>query len=129
MEQALDLARQGAGRTSPNPAVGAVLVKDGVVVGRGFHTWAGVKHAEVLAIEEAGERARGRGSLRDTGAVLAHRTDGPPCADAVISAGVSSVVVAMEDPNPECAGRASGGCVRRGYRWRCCRGSRVRRRG
>ena len=59
LEEALDLAAQGLGRVSPNPAVGAVIVRDDVVVGRGFHTWAGVKHAEVLALEEAGELARG----------------------------------------------------------------------
>ena len=59
LEQALELAEKGRGRTSPNPAVGAVVVRDNEVVSRGFHTWAGVKHAEVLAIEEAGDRARG----------------------------------------------------------------------
>ena len=59
LEEALDLAAQGIGQTSPNPAVGAVLVRDGEVVGRGSHTWAGVKHAEVLALEEAGERSNG----------------------------------------------------------------------
>ena len=59
MQQALDLARQGLGRTSPNPAVGAVIVNQGEAVGTGFHTYAGVKHAEVVALEQAGDRARG----------------------------------------------------------------------
>jgi diaminohydroxyphosphoribosylaminopyrimidine deaminase/5-amino-6-(5-phosphoribosylamino)uracil reductase len=99
MEQALDLARQGAGRTSPNPAVGAIVVKDGVVVGRGFHTWSGKKHAEILALEEAGERARGA-TLYLTLEPCSHQGRTGPCADAVIRAGVRHVVVAMEDPNP-----------------------------
>ena len=59
LEEALDLAAQGLGRVSPNPAVGAVIVRDDTIVGRGLHTWSGVKHAEVLALDEAGERARG----------------------------------------------------------------------
>ena len=99
MEQALDLARQGVGRTSPNPAVGAVLVKDGVVVGRGSHTWAGVKHAEILAIEQAGEKARGA-TLFVTLEPCSHHGRTAPCADAVIAAGVRHVVVALQDPNP-----------------------------
>lgn len=99
MEQALELARQGAGRTSPNPAVGALLVNDGVVVGTGFHTWAGVKHAEVQAIEAAGEKAKGS-TLYVTLEPCSHTGRTLPCADAVIAAGVKSVVVAMEDPNP-----------------------------
>jgi diaminohydroxyphosphoribosylaminopyrimidine deaminase/5-amino-6-(5-phosphoribosylamino)uracil reductase len=59
LEEALALAAQGVGRVSPNPAVGAVIVREGAIVGRGFHTWSGVKHAEILALEEAGERAQG----------------------------------------------------------------------
>lgn len=104
LEQALDLARQGIGQTSPNPAVGAVLVRDDVVVGRGFHTYKGVRHAEVLAIEEAGESARGA-TLYITLEPCSHQGRTPPCADAVIAAGVTRVVVAMEDPNPEVRGR------------------------
>ena len=103
MEQALDLARQGVGRTSPNPAVGAVVVKDGVVVGRGFHTWSGKKHAEILALEEAGERARGA-TLYLTLEPCSHHGRTGPCADEVIRAGVGHVVVAMEDPNPQVRG-------------------------
>ncbi len=100
---ALDLARRGLGRTSPNPAVGAVLVKDGEVVGEGFHTWAGVKHAEVLAIEQAGERARGA-SLYLTLEPCSHQGRTGPCVEEIIAAGVSSVTAITEDPNPRVAG-------------------------
>jgi len=103
MRQALELARQGLGRTSPNPAVGAVLVRDGEVVGRGFHTWAGVKHAEVLALEEAGERARGA-TLYVTLEPCSHQGRTGPCTEALLAAGVRRVVVAGEDPNPAVAG-------------------------
>lgn len=99
MREALALARQGLGRTSPNPAVGAVVVRDGEVVGRGCHTWAGVKHAEALALEEAGARARGA-TLYVTLEPCTHQGRTPPCVDAVIAAGVSRVVAALEDPNP-----------------------------
>jgi diaminohydroxyphosphoribosylaminopyrimidine deaminase/5-amino-6-(5-phosphoribosylamino)uracil reductase len=103
MREALALARQGLGRTSPNPAVGAILVREGEVLGRGFHTWAGVKHAEALALEEAGEAARGA-TLYVTLEPCAHQGRTPPCADALIAAGVARVVAAMEDPNPQVAG-------------------------
>jgi diaminohydroxyphosphoribosylaminopyrimidine deaminase / 5-amino-6-(5-phosphoribosylamino)uracil reductase len=108
IEQALDLARQGIGQTSPNPAVGAVLVRDGAVVGRGFHTYRGVKHAEILAIEEAGERASGA-TLYVTLEPCSRHGRTPPCADAVIAAGIAQVVAAMEDPNPAVRG---GGLAR-----------------
>ncbi len=103
MQQALDLARQGLGRTSPNPAVGAVLVNQGEVVGTGFHTYAGVKHAEVVALEQAGDRARGA-TIYLTLEPCTHvgRTD--PCADKLIEAGIARAVVAMEDPNPQVHG-------------------------
>ncbi|MCL6544319.1 MAG: bifunctional diaminohydroxyphosphoribosylaminopyrimidine deaminase/5-amino-6-(5-phosphoribosylamino)uracil reductase RibD [Bryobacteraceae bacterium] len=104
MREALELARQGVGRTSPNPAVGAVVVRDGEVVGRGFHTWDGVKHAEVLALEEAGERARGA-TLYVTLEPCAHQGRTGPCTEAILAAGVSRVVAAMEDPNPLVRGR------------------------
>ncbi|MGA2186226.1 MAG: bifunctional diaminohydroxyphosphoribosylaminopyrimidine deaminase/5-amino-6-(5-phosphoribosylamino)uracil reductase RibD [Bryobacteraceae bacterium] len=103
MEEALALARQGAGRTSPNPAVGVVVVRDGEVAGRGFHTWAGVKHAEAIALEQAGERARGA-ELYLTLEPCSHQGRTPPCADAVIAAGIARVFVAMRDPNPLVAG-------------------------
>jgi diaminohydroxyphosphoribosylaminopyrimidine deaminase/5-amino-6-(5-phosphoribosylamino)uracil reductase len=103
MQEALALARQGLGRTSPNPTVGAVVVRDGEIVGRGFHTWAGVKHAEVIALEEAGDRARGA-TLYLTLEPCSHQGRTPPCAEAVIQAGIARVVAAMEDPNPQVAG-------------------------
>ena len=104
LEEALDLAEQGRGATSPNPAVGAVLVRDGEVVGRGYHTWSGLKHAEVIAIEEARERAQGA-TLYVTLEPCAHHGRTPPCIDAILAAGVRRVVVPMEDPNPQTRGR------------------------
>src|SRR3984957_20448563 len=104
MDEALELARQGLGRTSPNPAVGAVLVKDGKIVGRGFHTYGQTKHAEVIALEEAGAQSRGA-TLYITLEPCAHQGRTPPCADALVDAGVTRVVAAMEDPNPQVAGR------------------------
>ena len=103
MDEALELARQGLGRTSPNPAVGAVLVNGGEIVGRGFHTYTRAKHAEVLALEEAGEQARGA-TLYITLEPCSHQGRTPPCADAVIAAGITRVVASMEDPNPLVAG-------------------------
>jgi diaminohydroxyphosphoribosylaminopyrimidine deaminase/5-amino-6-(5-phosphoribosylamino)uracil reductase len=105
MSEALALARRGVALTSPNPMVGAVIVreKDNEVVGRGFHTWAGLKHAEILALEEAGDRARGA-TIYVTLEPCAHTGRTPPCADALISAGIAKVVVASEDPNPLNAG-------------------------
>lgn len=103
MDEALELARQGLGRTSPNPTVGAVLVKDGQIVGRGFHTYAQAKHAEVLALEEAGPQSRGA-TLYITLEPCSHHGRTPPCADALVKAGVARVVAAMEDPNPQVSG-------------------------
>jgi diaminohydroxyphosphoribosylaminopyrimidine deaminase/5-amino-6-(5-phosphoribosylamino)uracil reductase len=103
LEEALDLAARGLGRVSPNPAVGAVIVRDDVVVGRGFHTWTGVKHAEVLALEEAGERARGA-TLYVTLEPCSHQGRTPPCADAIVAAGIKKIVAAMQDPNPRVQG-------------------------
>ena len=104
MDEALELARRGVGRASPNPAVGAVLVKGGEIVGRGYHTYAHVKHAEILALDEAGDRARG-GTLYVTLEPCAHHGRTPPCADALLQAGVTRVVTAMEDPNPLVSGQ------------------------
>lgn len=104
MDEALALARRGAGRTSPNPAVGAVLAQGGEIVGRGFHTYALVKHAEILALDEAGERARGA-TLYITLEPCAHQGRTPPCAEALVQAGVARVVAAMQDPNPLVAGQ------------------------
>jgi diaminohydroxyphosphoribosylaminopyrimidine deaminase/5-amino-6-(5-phosphoribosylamino)uracil reductase len=103
MREALDLAGQGRGRTSPNPTVGAVLVRDGSVVGKGFHTYPGVKHAEIVALEEAGEQARDA-TLYVTLEPCSHHGRTGPCTEALIAAGVSRVVAAMQDPNPLVAG-------------------------
>ena len=103
LREALDLARKGNAQASPNPLVGAVLVRDGQAVGRGFHTWAGVKHGEVLALEEAGERARGA-TLYINLEPCCHEGRTGPCTAALIQAGVARVVAALEDPNPLVAG-------------------------
>jgi diaminohydroxyphosphoribosylaminopyrimidine deaminase/5-amino-6-(5-phosphoribosylamino)uracil reductase len=99
MREALDLARQGRGLASPNPMVGAVLERDGEVVGRGFHTYAGVQHAEVIALAHAGEKARGA-TLYVNLEPCSHQGRTPPCADAIIAAGVATVVAPLVDPNP-----------------------------
>jgi diaminohydroxyphosphoribosylaminopyrimidine deaminase/5-amino-6-(5-phosphoribosylamino)uracil reductase len=103
MREALDLARKGRGLTSPNPMVGAVLVRDGEVVGRGFHTYAGLQHAEVIALSQAGDKARGA-TLYLNLEPCSHQGRTPPCSTAVIHAGVARVVAPMEDPNPLVAG-------------------------
>jgi diaminohydroxyphosphoribosylaminopyrimidine deaminase/5-amino-6-(5-phosphoribosylamino)uracil reductase len=103
MALALSLGRRGLGRTWPNPAVGAVIVKDGVIVGRGWTQPGGRPHAEVEALRRAGEAARGA-TLYVTLEPCSHHGKTPPCADAVIAAGIARVVSALEDPNPEVAG-------------------------
>jgi diaminohydroxyphosphoribosylaminopyrimidine deaminase / 5-amino-6-(5-phosphoribosylamino)uracil reductase len=104
IEDALELAARGLGRVSPNPCVGAVIVSGDAVVGRGFYTAAGVRHAEVLALEEAGEKARGA-TMYVTLEPHAHQGRTPPCTDAIIAAGIARVVAPMEDPNPLVRGR------------------------
>ncbi len=104
MRRALELAERGAGRVSPNPLVGAVVVKNGKVVAEGFHARFGGPHAEAAALARAGKRARGA-TLYVTLEPCAHHGKTPPCADAVRAAGVRRVVVAARDPNPEVAGR------------------------
>lgn len=99
MEMALALAEKGRGWTAPNPMVGAVVVKDGQVVGKGFHPYYGGPHAEVYAIDEAGDRARGA-SLYVTLEPCNHAGKTPPCTEKILSAGIRSVVMAMKDPNP-----------------------------
>ena len=104
MQLALTLGRRGLGRTWPNPAVGAVVVKDGVIVGRGWTQPGGRPHAEPEALKRAGEAARGA-TLYVTLEPCSHFGKSPPCADAVIAAGIARVVAAIEDPNPEVAGQ------------------------
>jgi diaminohydroxyphosphoribosylaminopyrimidine deaminase / 5-amino-6-(5-phosphoribosylamino)uracil reductase len=105
LRQALDLARRGVGLTSPNPNVGALLVGDGdEVVGTGTHTYAGVKHAEILALEQAGERARGA-TIYVNLEPCSHQGRTGPCADALIAAGIRRVVAGVLDPNPLVSGQ------------------------
>lgn len=104
MRQALRLAARGRGRTSPNPMVGCVLVKDGVVVGSGWHHRAGEPHAEALALREAGNDALGA-SAYVTLEPCASQGRTPPCANALVAAGVARVVAAMEDPDSRTAGK------------------------
>jgi diaminohydroxyphosphoribosylaminopyrimidine deaminase/5-amino-6-(5-phosphoribosylamino)uracil reductase len=104
MQLALALGRRGQGRTWPNPAVGAVVVKDGVIVGRGWTQPGGRPHAEPVALSHAGEAARGA-TLYVTLEPCSHVGKSPPCADAIIAAGITRVVSAIEDPNPEVAGQ------------------------
>src|SRR5215472_16385601 len=104
MGEALRLAEQGLYTTDPNPRVGAVVVKDGRIVGRGFHKKAGEAHAEVLALKEAGAAAQGA-TLYVTLEPCAHQGKTPPCADAVVAAKVGRVIAAMTDPNPQVSGK------------------------
>jgi diaminohydroxyphosphoribosylaminopyrimidine deaminase/5-amino-6-(5-phosphoribosylamino)uracil reductase len=104
MQLALTLGRRGQGRTWPNPAVGAVVVKDGVIIGRGWTQPGGRPHAEPEALKRAGEAARGA-TLYVTLEPCSHIGKSPPCADAIIAAGIARVVSAIEDPNPEVAGQ------------------------
>src|SRR5271155_1028965 len=119
MELALAIGRRGLGRTWPNPAVGAVVVRDGVIVGRGWTQPGGRPHAEPVALAQAGEAARGV-VLYVTLEPCSHVGKSPPCADAIIAAGIKRVVSAIEDPNPEVAGegharvRAAGVAVGNG---------------
>jgi diaminohydroxyphosphoribosylaminopyrimidine deaminase / 5-amino-6-(5-phosphoribosylamino)uracil reductase len=104
MAEALRLARRGLGRTSPNPAVGAVVVRRGTIVGRGFHRRAGGPHAEVFALREAGRHARGA-TLYVTLEPCCHFGRTPPCVEAVLDSAVARVVVGTLDPNPQVRGR------------------------
>jgi diaminohydroxyphosphoribosylaminopyrimidine deaminase/5-amino-6-(5-phosphoribosylamino)uracil reductase len=104
MQLALTIGRRGQGRTWPNPAVGALVVKDGVIVGRGWTQPGGRPHAEPEALKRAGDAARGA-TLYVTLEPCSHIGKSPPCADAIIAAGIARVVSAIEDPNPEVAGQ------------------------
>ena len=107
LERALELAERGRGTTHPNPVVGAVVVSDGEVVGEGWHERHGGPHAEVVALEAAGDAARGS-TLVVSMEPCAHHGRTPPCVDAIIAAGVRKVVAASRDPNP----KAGGGLAR-----------------
>ncbi len=121
MGQALDLAGRGLYTTTPNPRVGCVIVRDGAVVGTGWHEKAGMPHAEALAVKAAGARSRGA-TLYVNLEPCSHHGRTPPCVDAIIDAGVERVVAAVQDPNPKVAGtgfsklRAAGIAVEQGLR-------------
>lgn len=115
MQRALELAARARGRTSPNPMVGAVIVRDGQIVGQGYHQRAGTPHAEIHALREAGERARGA-TVYVTLEPCVHHGRTPPCTDALIQAGVAEVHMAMLDPNPKVAGRGRQALERAGIR-------------
>ena len=104
MERAIALAREARGRTSPNPPVGAVVVRDGEIVGEGYTQPAGSSHAEIMALQEAGERARGA-TLYTTLEPCCHFGRTPPCTRAIIASGVREVRVAVVDPNPRVCGQ------------------------
>jgi diaminohydroxyphosphoribosylaminopyrimidine deaminase/5-amino-6-(5-phosphoribosylamino)uracil reductase len=104
MRQALRLARRGIGMTSPNPCVGAVVVKDGVIVGRGFHRRPGEDHAEVVALRQAGRSTPGS-TLYVNLEPCCFQGRTPPCTEEILSRGVARVVCAQEDPNPRVSGQ------------------------
>ncbi len=119
MEQALELAGRGLNTTTPNPRVGSVVVRDGTVVGTGWHEKAGTPHAEVQALKAAGARSRGA-TLYVNLEPCSHHGSTPPCVNAIVEAGVERVVAAIQDPNPKVAGagfaklRAAGIAVEHG---------------
>src|SRR5262245_57852884 len=106
MRRALGLAERGRGHAEPNPLVGAVVVRDGQLVGEGWHRRYGEGHAEVTALAEAGEAARGA-TLYVTLEPCCHHGKTPPCTDAVLRAGVAHVAAAMADPFPQVAGQGT----------------------
>lgn len=115
MRLVLEMAASAKGEVSPNPLVGALVVREGRIVGRGVHRYAQVKHAEVLALEEAGEWARGA-TLYTNLEPCCHHGRTPPCTDAIIRAGIARVVASMIDPNPQVCGRGLAELRRAGIR-------------
>jgi diaminohydroxyphosphoribosylaminopyrimidine deaminase/5-amino-6-(5-phosphoribosylamino)uracil reductase len=118
MRMACRLARKAAGRTSPNPMVGAVLVRGGKIIATGYHKAAGTDHAEIVAVKRAGKRARGA-TLYINLEPCSHFGRTPPCSRALIAAGVKAVVAGMKDPNPLVAGRGLRALKRAGIDVRC----------
>ncbi|MEM8806971.1 MAG: bifunctional diaminohydroxyphosphoribosylaminopyrimidine deaminase/5-amino-6-(5-phosphoribosylamino)uracil reductase RibD, partial [Cyanobacteria bacterium P01_G01_bin.38] len=121
----LALAQRAAGQTSPNPMVGSVIVKDGQVIGEGFHPKAGEPHAEVFALRSAGAQARGA-TLYVNLEPCNHTGHTPPCTEAILDAGIETVVMGMADPNPIASGgverlRAAGITVIAGVEEAACR--------
>jgi len=104
MRRALELAGKAAGRTSPNPMVGAVIVKNGRVIAEGYHKKAGRPHGEIEALRKAGKRARGAQMFVNL-EPCCHQGRTPPCTDAMIESGLKEVYVGMRDPNPRVAGK------------------------
>ena len=104
MSQALSLARKGSGKTKPNPCVGSVIVRDNKIIGKGYHSKAGGMHAEIIALEDAGELARDA-DLYVTLEPCAHYGKTPPCIEAILIAGIKRVFISMEDPNPLVKGK------------------------
>jgi len=104
MEKALELARKGAGHTNPNPLVGAVIVKDGKIIGEGYHEMYGSNHAEVNAFKNATEEVKGA-TMYVTLEPCSHYGKTPPCANYIVEKGIKKVVIALEDPNPEVKGK------------------------
>jgi diaminohydroxyphosphoribosylaminopyrimidine deaminase/5-amino-6-(5-phosphoribosylamino)uracil reductase len=117
MERALELAAKARGRTSPNPMVGAVIVKDRRIIGEGYHERAGLPHAEVVALRQAGERAEGA-TLYVTLEPCSHWGRTPPCSRAIIEAGIDEVIVATLDPNPLVSGKGIAELRRNGVKVR-----------
>jgi diaminohydroxyphosphoribosylaminopyrimidine deaminase/5-amino-6-(5-phosphoribosylamino)uracil reductase len=113
MERAFSLAKKGLGYTSPNPPVGAILIKEGQIVGAGYHRKAGLPHAEIEALKKAGEKARGS-TLIVTLEPCSHYGKTPPCTEALITAGIAQVVCATNDPNPVVSGSGLAALCRAG---------------
>ncbi len=118
MKRALTLARKGIGKTAPNPAVGCVIVKNGVIVGEGWHKKAGGPHAEIHALEMAGDAARGA-DVYVTLEPCCHTGKTPPCSKALIKAGVKRVVAGMKDPNPKVSGKGLAALKKAGILTAC----------